>query len=197
MKWISKILGRKDDLSPGDPTIDQCESFAEEFQITLTDKEWDHVLSERDRLAKSPLGGAYVHKDVFHTLCFLCLFDGLFESGVKLLRTGDIGQAGNSLEKARKLLPWPTVLYSLGLVYAHSGKLKAATEIWNKALEGFESRASLLSAIVPTTLPKRNNFIAINTKRIDATGSLSLGFTNLGELKDNVSNRIEETDRNK
>lgn len=195
MKWISKILGRKVEQRESDPIIDQCASFAQEFKIELTNHEWNHVLSNRGKLAESPLGGAYVHKDVFHALCFLCLFDGLFEAGVELLRTGDTDQAGNSLEKARKLLPWPTVLYSLGLVYARLGKLKAATEIWNKALEGFESRPSLLSASVPTTLPDRDNFIAMTGKRIDTTGSLSLGFTNLEELKDNISKRIETNSR--
>ena len=195
MKWISKILGRKDDQRLSDPIINQCASFAQELQITLTDQEWNHVLSNRDKFAESPLGGTYVQKDVFHVLCFLCLFDGLFETGVELLGSINTNQAGNPLEKARKLLPWPTVLYSLGLVYARSGKIKAATEIWNKALEGFESRLSLLSASVPTTIPDRDNFIAMTAKRIDTTGSLSLGFTNFGELRDEISKRLEKNIR--
>lgn len=195
MKWISKILDRKDAQRPSDPILDQCASFAREFQITLTDQEWNHVLSNRDKVAESPIGGAYVHKDVFHVLCFLCLFDGLFEAGVELLSTGEENEAANSLEKARRLLPWPTVLYSLGLAYAHLGKKAAAVEIWYKALEDFESRASLLSATVPIRLPDRDNFISMTAERIDTTSSLSLGFTNFGAVKDNISERLEENSR--
>jgi|GEM_PF-6750730 len=195
MKWISKILGRKDAQCPTDPIMDQCASFAREFQITLTDQEWNHVSSNRDKVVESPLGGAYVHKDVFHVLCFLCLFDGLFEAGVELLSTSKENEAANSLDKARRLLPWPTVLYSLGLAYAHLGKKAAAVEIWYKALEGFDSRASLLSAIVPITLPDRDNFISMTAERIDTTSSLSLGFTNFGAVKYNISKRLEENIR--
>ncbi len=181
----------KDDQRRNDPIIDQCNSFAQEFQITLTDKEWNHVLSERDKIAESDLAGAYVHKDVFHSLCFLCLFDGLFEAGVELLRTQDNHQAVNSLEKAKKLLPWPTALYSLGEGYARSGNVEATTRLWNEAIEGFESRTSLLSAIVPTSLPNLDNFIAMTTKRLDTTGSLFLGFTSVAELKDKISKGID------
>lgn len=193
MKWISKILGRKDDQSPSDPIIAKCTSFAQKFQITITDQEWKHVISNRDKIAKSPLGGAYVHKDVLHVLCFLCLFDGLFEAGVKLLDTGNTNEAENSLGKTRRLLPWPTVLFSLGLVYARSGKIKAATDIWNEVLESFELRSSLLSAIVPATLPDRDNFIAMTANRIDTTGHYTLGLTNLGELKDNIMSKLART----
>ncbi len=195
MKWISRILGRKDAQRPSDPILDKCASFAREFQITLTDQEWNHVLSNRDKLAESPLGGAYVHKDVFNTLCFLCLFDSLFEAGVELLSNREEHEAANSFEKARRLMPWPTVLYSLGLAYAHLGRKAAAIENWDKALEGFESRASLLTPTVPTTLPDRDNFIAMITERIDTTGSLSLGFTNFGAVKDNISERLEANSR--
>ena len=176
---------------PNDPIMDQCESFANNFQITITDNERNYILSNCDKLAESPLGGAYVHKDVLHALCFLCLFDSLFEIGVEQLRTGDAHQAGNSLEKAKKLLPWPTVLYSLGTVYAGSGKMEAATKIWKKALDGFELRPSLLSAIVPTSLPDRDNFITMTAKRIDTTGSLFLGITNFADLKGNILKKLE------
>lgn len=192
MKWISKILGRKATQHPSDPILDKCVSFAREFQVTLTDQEWNHVLSNRDKLAESPLGGAYVHKDVFYALCFLCLFDSLFEAGVELLNIGKENEAANSLEKARRLLPWPTVLYSLGLAYAHLEKKAASVEIWYKALDGFESRASLLSSTVPLTLPDRDNFISMTAERIDTTSSLSLGFTNFGAVKDNIYERLEK-----
>ena len=173
MNLLSKIFRQKVGQGSNDPIIDRCLSFAKQFQITLTDEEWNHVLRNRDKLAESPLSGAHVHRDVFHALCFLCLFDGLFEAGLELLRINDIHQAKNSLEKVRRFLPWPTVLYSVGLAYAQSGEVDAATKIWNKAIEDFESRPSLLSTIVPGTLPDRNNFIAMTTKRIDMTGLAS------------------------
>jgi tetratricopeptide (TPR) repeat protein len=196
MNLISKIFGRKGGQKPNDPIIDRCLSFAQQFQITLTDEEWNHVLRNRDKLAESPFGGAYIHKDIFHALCFLCLFDSLFEAGLELLRINDIHQAKNSLEKAKRFLPWPTVLYSLGLAYARSGEVDAATKIWNKAIEDFESRPSLLSAIVPGALPDRSNFITMTTERIDITGSAFLGFTNIEEFKINISKKIQEL-RNK
>ncbi|MCP3676637.1 MAG: hypothetical protein GY721_03310 [Deltaproteobacteria bacterium] len=180
-------MSRKDDQMPSDPIIDQCVSFTQEFQITLAEKEWSNILSERDNLEESPLGGAYVHKDVLYVLCFLCLFDGLFEAGVDLLRTGDNHQAGNSLEKAKKLLPWPTVLYSLGFGYARLGDTESATRFWNEALESFEARISLLSVIVPSSFPDRDNFIAMTAKRIDTTSSLLLDFPSIVELKDKIS----------
>jgi tetratricopeptide (TPR) repeat protein len=196
MSLIPKIFGGEGVQKPSDPIIDCCLSFAQQFHITLTDEEWNHVLRNRDKLAESPLGGAYVHKDIFHALCFLCLFDGLFEAGLELLSINDIHQAKNSLEKAKNFFPWPTVLYSLGLAYTRSGEVDAATKIWNKAIEDFESRPSLLSDIVPGTLPDRSNFITMTTKRIDITGSASLGFTNIEELKVNISKKIQEL-RNK
>lgn len=195
MKWISKILSVKDDQKPRDLILIQCASFAKEFGLILTDQEWNHVISNRDKLADSPLGGAYVHKTVLNTLCFLCLFDGLFETGVELLHIGDTHQAEISLEKARKLLPWPTVLYSLGLAYARSGKMHAATNIWNKAIEDFESRQDLLSSLVPAMIPDRSNFIVMTAARIDTTGSIALGFTNIVEIKTNTSKEIEKISR--
>lgn len=195
MKWILKILGLKDDQKPSDLICNQCASFAKEFEIILTDQEWNHVLYKRDKLVESSLGGAYVHKGVLHTLCFLCLFEGLFEAGVELLRINDTHQAKISLEKARKLLPWPTVLYSIGLAYTHLGKMQDATNIWNKAIEDFELRPDLLSSIVPANLPNRSNFIVMTTERIDTTGSLSFGFTNIVDLKTNISKEIEKISR--
>jgi len=176
-----------DDQRRSDPIIDQCDSFAQEFQITLTDKEWKHVLSERDKLAESNLAGAHVHKDVYYTLCFLCLFDGLFEAGVELLRTNDYQKGINSLEKAKKLLPWPTVLYSLRLGYASSGNKEVATRLGNDTIKAFDSRISLLSSRLPTSLPNRDSFITMTAKRIDTTSSRFLGFTSIAELKDKVS----------
>lgn len=195
MNWISKFIGRKNVQHSSDPILDQCESFAQEFQITLTNQERNHLLSNRDKLAESHLGGTYVHKDVYHTLCFLCLFDSLYEAGVELLGTREEPEAANSFEKARRLLPWPTVLYSLGLAYAHFGEKTAAIETWNKALEDFELRASFLNPIVPAGLPDRDNFIAMTAEKIDTTGSLSLGFSNFGDVKKNISERLEANNR--
>jgi len=189
---FSKIFGAQDSQKSSDPIINRCLSFANQFQISLTEEEWNHVLRNRDKLVESPLGGAYVHKDILNALYFLCLFDGLFESGFEFLRINDIRKAKASLEKAKRLLPWPTALYSLGLVYVRSGEVDAATKIWNKAIETFESRSSLLSVVVPDTLPQRNNFIAMATERIDTTGSANLGFSNIEEFKVNISKRIEE-----
>ena len=141
---FSKIFGAKGRQKSSDLIIDRCLSFAKQFQISLTDEEWNHVLRNRDKLVESPLGGAYVHKDILNALCFLCLFDGLFESGLEFLRINDIRKAKVSLEKAKRILPWPTALYSLGLVYVRSGEVDAATKIWNKAIEDFEARSSLL-----------------------------------------------------
>lgn len=73
MKWVSKILGRKDDLSPGDPTIDQCESFAEEFQITLTDKEG--IMSYQSVIdLQNLLSGAPMYIRMYFTLCVFFAF---------------------------------------------------------------------------------------------------------------------------
>ena len=196
MSLISKIFGRKGGQKPGNPVIDRCLSSAQQFQITLTDEEWNHVLRNRDKLAESSLDGADVHKDIFDALCVLCLFDGLFEAGLELLRIDDIQQAKNTFIKAIKILPWPTVLYSLGLVYARSGEIEAATKIWNKAIDDFDSRPSLLSAIVPDTLPGRSNFIAMTTETIDITGLESLGFTTIEEFKVIISQKIQKL-RNK
>ena len=192
MSLISKIFGRKNGQKPGDPIIDRCLSFAQQFQITLTDEEWKHILRNRDKLAESAPDGADVHKDIFHILCFICLFDGLFEAGLDLLRIDDIKQAKNTFIKAIKILPWPTVLYSLGLVYAQSGEIDAANKIWNKAIGDFDSRPSLLSAIVPDTLPGRSNFITMTTETIDINGLESLGFTTREEFKVNISRKIQE-----
>ncbi len=192
MSLISKIFGRKGGQKPGDPIIDRCLSFAQQFQITLTDKEWNHVLRNRDKLAESSLDGADVHKDILDALCMLCLFDGLFEAGLELLRIDDIQQAKNTFIKAIRILPWPTVLYSLGLVYAQSGEIDAAIKIWNKAMGDFDSRPSLLSAIVPDTLPGRSNFIAMTTETIDITGLESLGFATREEFKVNIFKKIQE-----
>jgi tetratricopeptide (TPR) repeat protein len=112
-----------------------------------------------------------------------------------LLNSREEYKAITSLEKARKLLPWPTVLYSLGLAYAQLGKKAVAIEIWGKALEVFESRVNLLSTKVPPTLPDRDNFIAMSAERIDKTGSLSLGFTNFGAIKDNILERLKANNK--
>jgi tetratricopeptide (TPR) repeat protein len=192
MNLISKIFGLKGSQKSSDPIIDCCLSIAQRHQLTLTDEEWNHVLCYQDKLAGSPFGGKYVHEDIFHALCFLCLFDGLFQAGLEFLHINNIKDAKISLEKAKRILPWPTVLFSLGLAYARSGEVDPATKIWNKAIEDFESRPSFLSAIVASTLPDRSDFIAIMTERIDNTGSVSLGFTNMTELKVRISEKIQE-----
>ncbi len=189
MKWLSKILGGRGEHQPGDPIIARCWAIAREYGLSLNDEEWDHVWSNRDKLAASPLGGAFVHRDVVHVLCFLCLFDGVFETGVELLQAGAYHRAIDTLEKARKLLPWPIVLYSLVMAYACSGNSEAATRFRNAALDGFGSRTTLLLTIVPTSLPDRDNFLRMTAERLDTTGSLALGFAGMAELRDAMSQR--------
>ena len=183
MKWLSKILGDRGEPA-ADPIIAKCQTIAQEYGLSFDEDEWSQVLSRRDELAASPLAGAFVHRDVLHVLCFLCLFEGLFEAGVKLLRIGAYQRAIDTLEKARKLLPWPTVLYALGMACAKSGDMEAATKLRKAALEGFETRSSRMTTIVPGSLPDRDRFIGMMAEKLDTTGSLTLGLSGMANLRD-------------
>jgi len=183
MKWLSKILGDKG-KQPPDPILTECRTIAKEYELSVDEDEWGQVLSHRDELAAGPLAGYFVRTEVFHVLCFLCLFDSLFETGVDLLRDAKYQRAITTFEKARKLLPWPTVLYALGMAYARSGNTQVGTTLRNAALEGFESRLSHLTTIVPGSLPNRDTFIGMIAKKLDTIGSVTFGFTGTANLRD-------------
>ena len=182
MKWISRILGGGEQ-HPSDPIIAECQEIALKHGLSLNEEEWTHVLHNRDRLAASQLGGKFVHKDVVHVLCFLCLFEGVFQTGVELVRMSAHRLAIDELEKARKLLPWPTVLYTLGLAHAGLGNRDVATRFYRAALECFEARSTYLLTIVPASVPDRESFLRTAVEMFD-TGSLALGFTGMAELRD-------------
>lgn len=185
MKWFSKILG-KGKQPPSDPIIAKCQEIVTEYGLSLNEEEWNNVLSNRDKVAASQLGGAFIHKDVFHVLCFLCLFDGMFDAGVELLQAGTYHRAIHTLEKARKLLPWPTILYTLEKAYTQSGNMDVATGLRKKALENFETRSTHLLTVVPQSVPDRDNFLRITAEMLDIKGSLALGFTGITELRDTM-----------
>jgi hypothetical protein len=184
MSWFSRIFGSKaDEQHPSDPIFSKCRSIEREYNLLLDDQERKHLLVNREKLAKSSLRGRYVQPDVFHVLCFLCLFDALCETGVELLETGARGRAVKTLEKARRLLSWPSVIYSLMMVYDELGEKEAVTRFRSAALEGFDTRLSLLSVIVPASLPSRDEFIRMIAERLDTTGPLLLGFSDMEALR--------------
>jgi len=88
MSWFSRIFGSKaDEQHPSDPILSKCRSIEREYNLLIDEQEQKHLLVNRDKLAESSLRGLYVQPDVFHVLCFLCLYDALCETGVELLET--------------------------------------------------------------------------------------------------------------
>jgi hypothetical protein len=164
------------------PIINECSIIAQNCKILLTDQEWVQVFLNRDKIANSPLGGAYIHKDVYYCICYLCLYDSLFEIGIDLL-TVNIQNSISALKKALTLLPWPTALYCLGSAYKNVNQPERAIRIWTIALLNFDDRKSLLRNVLPETTPDYDKFIDSTSKRIDLTGALSIGFSNIEDVR--------------
>lgn len=177
MRFIKRLLG-----SEKDPILEKCSEIAHSNGISLDDNEWQFVKHERDVVASSVLGGAYVHKDIFHSLCFLSLYDGLFKAGIEWLKKQQIKDTIHSLEKARSLLIWPTVSYGLGHAYRVLGDYQKAKIYLSQALENFDKRIEILNKIIPESLPSTHDFIILISKQLN-NQMLHFGFENEEECK--------------
>ncbi len=156
MSWLSRVFSSNRGKQPSDPILKECAAIARKYVLSLDEEERKRLLVERDKLAQSALGGGWVQRDVFQVLCHLCLFDTFCQTGVEFLQNAAYDKAVRTLSKAKILLPWPSVLYSLMLAHKGLGQQNAAKELGRAALDGFESRSRILAAIVPESLPHRD-----------------------------------------
>jgi len=69
------------------------------------------------------------------------------------------------------------------MAYDQLGEKEAVSGLRSVALEGFDARLSLLSVIVPASLPSRDEFIRMIAERLDTTGPLLLGFSDMEALR--------------
>lgn len=139
--------------------------------LSLTEKEWNNVRLVSHSLPNSLVGEAHVHSDGIYILSLLCLFEGLFDAGNKLLDAKAFDHAIESFEKARNLIPWPTVGYLLGMAHSFSGNPEVGDTLRNDALEQFEMRIIILFDALPPSTSDRNTFIKMIAERLDARDS--------------------------
>ena len=189
MSWFSRIFGDKSHKQD-DPIIARCKSVVDSMNLELNANEWSSVNMNRDLLASSPLGGAFIHKDVFHVLCYLCVYDGLFERSLELIDKGDHIEALLSLEKVIKLLSWPTATYACGLCYENIGKKDDAINKYRTTIRYYQDRKKLLSNLIPESTPARDDLIEQTENRLDRSGAILLGHINIEELIIVANNKI-------
>ena len=155
MNWVLKLLEGIRGIKKKDPVIVECANIASINKFHITRSEWNTIHLKRTILTNSELGGIFVDKRLFDILCYFILFDGLFHCGIEQLREGKTEEGINSLEKAKTILPWPTVLFALGHVFVFSGKLQHGIDLLNSSMKCFDSRSHLLDNIFPNELPNR------------------------------------------
>lgn len=112
-----------------------------------------------------------LHSDGIDVLSLLCLFEGLFDAGNKLLDAKVFDRAIDTFERARNLIPWPTVVYLLGMAYLYSGNHEVADTLRTEAQEQFERRITILFDALPASTSNRDPLIKMIAERLDARDS--------------------------
>lgn len=181
MGWFAKFFGSKENEEE-DPILSRCKLVIGSLGIELDEDEWSSIIRNRDILASSALGVAYVQKNVFHVLCYLCVFDGIFERGVELMQKGNYQAALSSLGKAIKVLPWPSALYASGVSWEMLGNKDKAKHSYRTTVDNYEKGSALILEIIPDSIPSRSDF-ATNTKnRLDKSSALLLGHIDMADV---------------
>jgi hypothetical protein len=183
----------------------QLDALASELGIK-TDRGERRYLDRTARLlVRSPLGGKYVHPAVYRVICLQGIMDSLFSRGAELLERSRFLQAKASFEKAKNLIPWPTVHFALGLLYYKMWKnsigqgsftdeainATSAHGYLKKALNDCPSRVRLLRNIVPESVPDREHLIEIISNHLD-NQSLRVGVQGIADLGDVTISLLNE-----
>lgn len=166
-----------------DPIIRECLKIADSYNFNFNNSEWKNIKHNRDLVTSSSLGGAFVHTDVFRLIClFNVVYDGLFMAGIEAFKSNKLKDAITSLQKARLILRWPTVLYGLGLTYKEMGDIQKSDAYFRETIASFKKRVNLLNQLIPESLPSKQDFITMLGNTIDKTHSSLLGFTNIRDI---------------
>jgi tetratricopeptide (TPR) repeat protein len=160
------------------------------MSLKLDTDEWSSIVRNHEVLASSSLGGTYVQKDVFKVLCYLCVYDGLYERSIELTQEGDHEGALLSLRKSMRLLSWPTAIYAFGLCCEKLGKKEEAMKHYNMVIQHYHERRILLSSVIPISTPSRDNLIELTEERLDRSGALLLGHSDIEELIRNAKEKV-------
>ena len=121
--------------------------------------------------------------------------DSLFSRGAELLEGSRFEQAKASFEKAKSLIPWPTVHFALGFLYYRMWKnsvgqgtftdeainATSAHGYLKKALNDYPIRVHLLRNIVPESVPDREHLVELISNHLD-NQSLKVGVKRTEDL---------------
>lgn len=192
MSWLSRIFKSKSSSpEPDDPILSQSGKIAKVHGIDLSDNEWEHIMEYRELLASSALGGSYVHPSVLHGLSFIGLHRSLFKAGIEAFEREEFQIAIASLQKAKTLLPWPTILYALGLAFWNFGDKQLGISHLRQALENLEKRYELLNRVVLQEIPSRTDFMKKIAHQLDMDVAL-LGIPDIQAIKDLAEEKIRK-----
>ena len=192
MSWLSRIFKPKSSSHElDDPILSQCGKIARTYRIDLSDNESGYIMEYRELVASSALGGSYVHPGVMHALSFVGLHQSLLKADIEAFEKEQFQMAIASLRKAKTLLPWPTILYALGLAFWSSGDKQLGILYLKEALDSFEKRYELLNPVVSQDIPSRADFMKKIAHQLDMDVTL-LGIPNIQAIRDLAEEKIRK-----
>lgn len=173
--------------TPEGPPTDWLD-IAASYELTIDDLEMSYLLSYQDEMS-SHLGGALMHPDALYSLGIVSLTNSFFSAGVEYEQQADYEKAVASFEKAKKIIPWPTVLYGLGHSYRQLNNTERAVELMTEAKNALDKRASLLSEVLPKTLPVREKFSGIMERMLNTQIGI-MGFSDEKDFRKAIAEEL-------
>ena len=189
MGWLKDFFqGKQHRAKENDPFIRRCSEISVEKEVTFDDLVLKRLERFKEVMALSAFGGEnesletiYIEPNVFEVICNLGVYDSFFSAGHVYLEEGRLENALRSFEKAGKIIPWPLVFYALGDINMDLQNNGKAQSYFQKFLNQFKIRDSILESLIPQSTTSRESLKAIVLGKLNSIIPF-LGFADIEQM---------------